>query len=611
MSGWMLAVDFGTSNSAAAHTGVSTGVAETLPLTHQGNLMSSAVFVESPDSIDVGDVALNKAETNPAAFVPAPKRLIGSSIMHVNGYDIPPSLAVAAVLHTVLGRAIAAHRDQRPSRLVLTHPEGWSPREVGVLVEAAARIGFGHNQVTTVSEPRAAAHYYSRTETMAPGAKIAVFDFGGGTLDIAVLAATGQGTFEVIAARGDNGLGGKNLDALLRRWVDEQLGDRNPALLDFIRRAAPAHVHRTLDDSIRRAKELLSSTPSATITVSGNGQQETFTITRTEFDALISPTVEQAARLTGDTLRDAGIGSAGELSALYLTGGSSRIPLVHARLAQLGPIATLDDPKTVVAQGALIAAAAPQSTPPPAAGSQYAGTRRPEQPYLQQPPNEQQMQSPSWPAAQQLFAPNLVAENHPRSGSTDRRKRTVLIGGGAAVVIVIAVAAVLALTGVFSSTDDTTAAAEQAGTSAEATTAAAPTGTADSVEAIQAALPPALADVVTECVRQTYVMDVLQAKCTIDSDTPVIEYFGQYTENIAVSVDPKTAKRTLIGFQDYAMPNSVFTPNAAGTAGVNITTYDGYVSAIYTNRDTGIMVTLSNMRGSDAVLEFLRTTGLL
>ncbi|MET4050521.1 MULTISPECIES: Hsp70 family protein [unclassified Rhodococcus (in: high G+C Gram-positive bacteria)] len=603
MSGWMLGIDFGTSNTAAAHTGVSTGTAETLPLTHQGNLMSSAVFVESPDSIDVGDVALNKAETNPAAFVPAPKRQIGSPIMHVNGYDIPPALAVAAVLHSVLSRANAAHRDQRPHRLVLTHPEGWSPREIGVLIDAAARIGFGHHHVTTVSEPRAAAHYYSRTETMAPGAKIAVFDFGGGTLDIAVLTATEHGTFEVIAARGDNALGGKNLDALLRGWVDDQLSDRNPALLDFIRSGAPAHVHRNLDDSIRRAKELLSSTPSATITVVAKGQQETLTVTRTEFDALIAPTVEQATHMAGQTLRDAGIRSPHELSALYLTGGSSRIPLVHTHLAPLGPIATLDDPKTVVAQGALIAAAA-ASHPAVQAPSAYTAQLTGQYP-----------QSQAWPD-RPLFTPQIRPREQLRDDSTSNPtartgfRRVSVIAGAAATVVLLAAVAAIGFTGGFTTPAESAAAQSPVAAETPAATTA-PSGPADSVEAIEARLPAALAEVITSCERQTFVMDVLQAKCTVDPDNSLADLFGQYSEYFSVSIDPKNAKKALIGFESYQIPNTTFTANAAGTAGVNISELNNYVSANYVNKESGVMLTLYGMRTAADALTFLKATGLL
>ncbi len=380
--GWVLAVDFGTSNTAAAHTGIRSGSPETLPLTHQGNLMSSAVFVESPATIDVGDVALNRAETNPAAFISSPKRIVGQGMVHVNGYDIPASLPVAAVLRFALDRATGVHRGQPPATLVLTHPEGWSPREIEVLREAAAALGYQNQSAVTVSEPRAAAHFYTRTEHLPPGAKIAVFDFGGGTLDVAVLAATSAGTFEVIAARGDNGLGGKNLDALIRRWVDIQLQDENPELLHFLRTAAPAHILRTLDDSIRRAKELLSSTESATISVvdSRHDRRETLTLTRVEFESIIAPEIERAAALTHAALVDAGLTGPQGLTALYLTGGSSRIPLVQSRIAALGPIATLDDPKTVVVQGALIATAqssAALTGPFPSTTSAGAGEQSP------------------------------------------------------------------------------------------------------------------------------------------------------------------------------------------------------------------------------------------
>lgn len=364
---WTLAVDFGTSNTAAAHIGLRSHRPETLPLTHQGNLMSSAVFAESPDTIDVGDVALDKAETNPAAFLASPKRIIGHPVVLVNGYDIPTWTPVAAVLSAVLTRAAAAHRDRRPSALVLTHPEAWSPREKDVLLGAARHLGYPPAAVTLISEPRAAAHFYTRTAPLHPGQAIAVFDFGGGTLDVAVLRATDDGSFDIIGARGDNGLGGKNLDTLIRRWVDAQLTDLDPELLAFLRSGgAPARLLRGLDESIQRAKELLSATMSATITVadSRTDHRHSLLLERSVFETIIAPEIDRAVLLARNTLADSGLTGPAALSALYLTGGSSRIPLVQNRVRELGPLATLDDPKTVVVQGALVAAqtAAPTRT---------------------------------------------------------------------------------------------------------------------------------------------------------------------------------------------------------------------------------------------------------
>ncbi|MDT9664746.1 Hsp70 family protein [Rhodococcus qingshengii] len=594
MSGWMLSVDFGTSNTAAAHTGVVTGAVETLSLTHQGNLMSSAVFVESPATIDVGDVALNRAETNPAAFIPSPKRVVGQGMVHVNGYDIPASLPVAAVLHTVIGRATAAHRDQAPTHLVLTHPEGWSPREVGVLLDAAARVGYGSGHVSTVSEPRAAAHYYSRTETMPAGTKIAVFDFGGGTLDIAVLTATDANSFDIIAARGDNSLGGKNLDAVLRGWVDHMLNDRNPDLLHFIRTSAPLHVTRSLDDSIQRAKELLSSSPSATITVNGNGHQETLSITRPEFESLIAAAVDRAIALTRQTLIDAGITHPSQLSALYLTGGSSRIPLVHQRLAALGPIATLDDPKTVVAQGALIGAGVQRDYANPQLAAPGGGAS----------PNAHPTPGQMQPA----FTLNATAQRPHTSNPSSSRKLKYLAAGGALVAIGAIVAAVIVLRpSPGNSNADNPAAAGS--TSAPTTTA----GPVTDAEAVKAALPAALSGASENCRQSTFTTDgALVISCDIKKSNQLAKGFSEYGNRFTVSLDLKQAKKTLLGYREYDYGNYTLVENDSRTAGVNISDgATGQVSGSYVNMETGLTIDVYGMTDTGAVTDFFRTAGLL
>lgn len=355
---WTLSIDFGTSNTAAAQRSTRRSGVEAVALTHQGNLMPSSVFVDGPDRIDVGDVALNRAQTAPTSFIASPKRLVAQGSVRAAGLDLPIAVPIAAVLRSVIDRATTYRRGQPPAVLILTHPEAWSPREVAVLEEAANRAGYGPGSVSTLSEPRAAAHFYSRSEHLEPGTSIAVFDFGGGTVDVAVLSATAGGTFDVVAARGDNGLGGKNLDASVRRWVDRRLDDENPELSRFLRTDAALHTLRTLDDSIRRAKELLSSTESATIAIgdSRTDRQHILTLERGEFETIIASEIERAVALTHATLAEAHALTGSAVHALYLTGGSSRIPLVHRALHSLGhPIATLDDPKTVVARGALLA----------------------------------------------------------------------------------------------------------------------------------------------------------------------------------------------------------------------------------------------------------------
>ncbi|MGO4205171.1 Hsp70 family protein [Rhodococcus sp. TAF43] len=644
---WVLGIDFGTSNTAAAHTGPVSGTVEALQLSHNRTTMSSAVFVESPDRIAVGDVATDRAEANPAAYMPSPKRVVAQGMVNVNGYDLPASVPVAAVLESVMTRATGAHGGKTPTELVLTHPEAWSPREIQVLLDAAANLGLDASKIRTVSEPRAAAHYYTRANTLAPGSKIAVFDFGGGTLDIAVLEANEAGTFDVVAARGDNGLGGKNLDAYLRRWVDQQLDVRDPDLLDYLRRQAPMDVRYALEDSIRRAKELLSEAPSATITVTGgDGRAEKFQITREEFEELITPTLDKAVHLTRATFADAHITDPGQLEALYLTGGSSRIPLVHERLAELGPIATLDDPKTVVAQGALAAAApivrglgatptptptptpvaAPAPGPAPADTRQFPAPAAPEatQPWNLQPPTGNPAPAPATPGWQQ----SAPGDGAPAKNMTG--KKWTVIAAAALTVVAAGAIGVVALTGGEDTPTDPAAAAGGPTTTTAATggdaASAASSGGGDAAappttkEAVVAALPPALRSELEPCKTTGETENGgLQVNCPIKKGSSLTagivddDYSG-----IIVSVDPREAKKTVVGLRqgfqnDTSAAENVLVENTARTAAAHIDGpgYNGTYSISYANSSTGVMARFSDALGLDGAKTFLTRSGLI
>ncbi|MFC4605825.1 Hsp70 family protein [Rhodococcus kronopolitis] len=643
---WVLGIDFGTSNTAAAHTGPVSGSVETLQLSHNRTTMSSSVFVESPDRIAVGDVAADRAESNPAAFMPSPKRTVAQGVVNVNGYDLPASAPVAAVLESVMTRALGAHGGAAPAELVLTHPEAWSPREIQVLLDAAAGLGLDASQIRTVSEPRAAAHYYSRAHALAPGTKIAVFDFGGGTLDIAVLEANEAGTFDVVAARGDNGLGGKNFDAFVRRWVDQQLEDRDPDLLHYLRREAPMDVRYALDDSIRRAKELLSEAPSATITVTGgDGRSERFQLTREEFEELISPALEKAVHLTRATLADARVTDPSQLEALYLTGGSSRIPIVHERLAELGPIATLDDPKTVVAQGAIAAAApivrglggapsgataqAPAAAPrpqdrnpyaPPSPQPQYAPPAAPQ--YA--PPAAQSSGPPTQEFSTQQFSalPPELAE--PASGSGSGRGRTWAMV--AAAVAVLAVGAGIGVYALGGEDDPVGPAAELvADGSAGAAVGSGgdgPGGTAaaTSKESVVAGLPSALRTEVEKC-KTSGETDGggLQLQCTIREGSALTADItdGDY-QSIIVSVDVKDAKKRVLGIRQGFQNNTAAATNEtvedtgrSAAAHISGPGYNNTFSIWYANSSTGVMASFSGAQGVDGAKTFLARSGLI
>src|SRR4030095_11298892 len=119
-----------------------------------------------------------------------------------------------------------------------------------------------------VPEPPAAAGYFADVlrRPVPVGSALAVFDFGGGTLDVAVVrndgfGADGRPLFEVAASGGVDDLGGLDLDAALVDHLGKSLASGEPgawATLTDPATLAQWRARRQFWDDVRGAKEMLS-----------------------------------------------------------------------------------------------------------------------------------------------------------------------------------------------------------------------------------------------------------------------------------------------------------------------------------------------------------------
>jgi hypothetical protein len=197
-------------------------------------------------------------------------------------------------------------------------------------------------------------------------------------------------------------------------------------------------------------------------------------------------------------------------ATIYLTGGSSSIPLVHSRLAELGPLGVLGDPKTVVVQGALYtpqAAPAPQqATVPPVAPPTSAPTPMQQGGVVPTTAGNTGAMPVSAPMAQFTGGPppypppNMASGplplQHPGGGTAaNPMKKWVIVGAGVAAAV-IALVVVLVATGVFSSgSSPATPAASVSSSKASTTTASSADSSATaSGTDTSAATPPMTAD---------------------------------------------------------------------------------------------------------------------
>ncbi|HET8681181.1 MAG TPA: Hsp70 family protein, partial [Micromonosporaceae bacterium] len=214
--GFVLGVDLGTSNTVAV---VRWPDGRTRPLLFDGlPIMPSGGYLDEAGRLHVGRDAQRLAEAEPARYEPNPKRRIDEQAVLLGDREVPTVELLAAVLRAVAQAAVEAVGFLPPA--VLTHPAGWGARRRAVLAAAAGQAGWPPPHL--VPEPVAAARYFADVlrRPVPVGAALAVFDFGGGTLDIAVVRNEGPGPdghsrFAVLGSGGLAELGGLDLDAAI------------------------------------------------------------------------------------------------------------------------------------------------------------------------------------------------------------------------------------------------------------------------------------------------------------------------------------------------------------------------------------------------------------
>jgi actin-like ATPase involved in cell morphogenesis len=351
-SGYLLGIDVGTTRTAAATCRLGAWPADTeiVNLGDRSSAVPSVLFVGDDGSVVVGEAAERRATSDPDHIVREFKRRIGDPTpVLVSGRPWAPEELAARLVQWVVDRV--AQREGGPaSRMAVTHPASWGAHKKDLLGAALRRYGL---PVTFLAEPQAAALHYAAAERVEPGSTIAVYDFGGGTFDAAVVHKDPHGFSLLGRPEGVDRLGGIDLDELVFEHVVEGLPDAfegldetDPAVL-----SAVAAVRRECTE----AKEALSADTEVSIPVLTPAGQGSVRLHRSEFEAMIHPHVEETVSALRRAIASAGVG-AEQLTAVLLVGGSSRIPLVAQMVSdQLGrPVAVDADPKNAIAKGAAL-----------------------------------------------------------------------------------------------------------------------------------------------------------------------------------------------------------------------------------------------------------------
>ena len=313
-----------------------------------GPRLRSVVHVAADGATTVGEAAERLAPLEPDAVFAFFKRSMGKdwSVTAGGREWTPPDLS-AAVLEALIADAANA-LGERPRQAVITIPAYFGDDARRATLQAGESVGL---EVRALLHEPTAACIASRSLLSERGT-ILVYDLGGGTFDVSVVAFAADHA-EVLATAGDHRLGGKDWDDLIVDMVAEQVG----ASLEEDPRDDPA-VLAELQERAREAKHTLSRMERAAVTLHAGGRVHRVEIKRASFWARGQALYDRTAELIARVLQD--IGGSATIDSVLLAGGSTRMPpcaeVVRAATGR-EPLAGIDPDEAVVRGAAQFAAA--------------------------------------------------------------------------------------------------------------------------------------------------------------------------------------------------------------------------------------------------------------
>ncbi|MGO9828841.1 MAG: molecular chaperone DnaK [Myxococcaceae bacterium] len=345
----VIGIDLGTTNSVVA---LVQGGQPTVIKNRTGQLLTpSVVALTAGGKRLVGHLAKRQAITNPENTVYASKRLIGRKYssaqiqkarevlpyrllcgehddVRVQLGDRPVSLPeISAAVLQELRKDAEAHLGRTVTKAVVTVPAYFNDGQRQATKDAGRIAGL--DVLRIINEPTAAALAYGFARSV--NGKIAVFDLGGGTLDVSVLDVS-KGVFEVVATGGDTYLGGEDFDNRIIEWLVMAFAKEHGVDLRKDRMAL-----QRLKDAAERAKMELSSVQEAAINlpflytpVGGTSALHLqASLSRAKLEELTRDLAERSVQIAEQVLLEAKV-RASELKEIILVGGMTRMPLVQA-----------------------------------------------------------------------------------------------------------------------------------------------------------------------------------------------------------------------------------------------------------------------------------------
>jgi len=347
IEGNVIGIDLGTTYSCV---GVFKNGRVEIIANDQGNRITPSYVAFTDTERLVGEQAKNQATINPTNTVFDVKRLIGRryndqtvqrdkkllpyAIVDKDGVPVIRVIVggqeksftpeqISAMILEKMKTTAEAYLGKPVKHAVITVPAYFNDAQRQATKDAGTIAGLKVERI--INEPTAAAIAYGLDEK---GEKnILVYDLGGGTFDVSILAID-DGIFEVVATNGDTHLGGEDFDQrvmehFLKLWKKKTGKDAT----------SDKKSVQKLRREVERAKKVLSSQAQARIEIESfhDGEDFSESLSRAKFEELNIDLFQKTLVPVDKVLADAGL-KKHEIHEVVLVGGSTRIPKVQQLL---------------------------------------------------------------------------------------------------------------------------------------------------------------------------------------------------------------------------------------------------------------------------------------
>ncbi len=329
----IVGIDFGTTNSLIAYCDYN-GI--TIIPDESGNeLIKSFIIVDDVSIPSIKRIlGKNIEEIKAADFIPESLREVcnlnseGNVALRIKDQLILP-IEIASQIFKKLKNNAKSFFNEDVKKAVITVPAYFDDTAKTMVKDSARLAGF--EVVRMLAEPTAAAYSYS-LDKKSEGNYL-VYDIGGGTFDISVLAMR-MGAFQVLATGGDNHLGGDDLDQAICKYIKAKEGfdislEEEIDFLSFGKKLKEEITKNKAAENIWKGRKI--------------------SLNPEELKEIVLPIIAPTISIAKKAIRDSKID---KLQGIILVGGSTKLwviqDLISSEFSEINIINNIDPDKSVV-----------------------------------------------------------------------------------------------------------------------------------------------------------------------------------------------------------------------------------------------------------------------